>query len=65
MVDAAQHKAGRSALVGLQTGLDGLVVEELLHALLAATLFVEQTRLVEFGVQVILVLLPRSARGNA
>ena len=51
------RQAGRP-LVGLQPRLDPLLVEELLEALLAAMLRVEELRLLELGVQVVLRLVP-------
>src|SRR3954464_3540820 len=52
-----------SALVRLQAWLDGLVVQELLQAFLAALLRITVVRLVRLGVQVIFALLPSQFAG--
>src|SRR5487761_2115446 len=47
------------ALVGLEAGLDALLVEELLHALGAAVFGIAVHCLVELRIQVVFILLPR------
>src|SRR5215468_9419290 len=56
---APASAASAVTLVGSESGLVGLVVEELRHALVAALLGIEETRLVDLGKEVILGVIPR------